>query len=122
MIAGSLCACGNASARQYYVATTGSDTDPGTQEHPWATLQHAVDGVDPGDAIVVVAGVYAGCRIQRSGRPDAPCTLKAEEGAKVVLDRPGPQNRRRSVLEVGSGGGVVSHWVVDGLEVINSPM
>ncbi len=122
VMVGSLCACGSASARQCYVATTGSDTDPGTQEHPWATLQHAVEVVDPGDTIVVAAGTYAGCRIQRPGKPDAPCTLKAEEGAKVVLDRPGPSNRRRSVLEVGSGAGVVSHWVIDGLEVINSPM
>src|SRR5512136_150594 len=48
----------------YYVAMDGDDGNDGSAGHPWATLQHAVESVAPGDTIVVRAGEYAGCRIE----------------------------------------------------------
>jgi len=102
------------------VSEAGSDGNRGTKEEPWATLQRAVDAAQPGDAILVAPGVYAGCVIRCSGSPEAPIVLKAE-GPGVHIDRPGPDNRRRSVIEVGTRGTVVSHWVVDGFEVSGAP-
>jgi len=113
---------GPAAAATYWVAPAGDDTGPGTKQKPWATLQHAVDAVSPGDTALVRAGTYAGCVMRRSGRADAPYTLKAEPGATVLVDKPGPENRRRSNLEVGARGQTVGYWVVDGFEVANAPM
>lgn len=46
-------------ATTYYVDVTGSDTTgDGSQEDPWATIQHAVDTVSAGSTINVVAGEY----------------------------------------------------------------
>jgi len=112
---------GLAFSASYYVAPTGNDEDAGTQEKPWLTLQHAVDQVAPGDTILVESGTYAGCQMGRSGAADAPCTLKAAPGAKVIVDRPGDGNRRRSIIEVGTHREITSYWVVEGLEVMNAP-
>ena len=98
------------------VSADGSDENPGTKDRPWATLQRAVDAAQPGDTILIGPGVYAGCVIRRSGSAEAPIVLKAE-GPGVHIDRPGPENRRRSVIEVGTHGEVIAHWVVDGFEV-----
>ena len=105
-----------AAAAVLHVSTAGSDGNPGTKEAPWATLQRAVDAAQPGDTILVSAGVYAGCVIGRSGTAEAPIMLKAE-GPGVHLDRPGPENRRRSIIGVGTHREVISHWIVDGFEV-----
>jgi parallel beta-helix repeat protein len=42
----------------YYVATTGSDSNPGTQAQPWRHIQYAVDKVGPGSTVYVMGGVY----------------------------------------------------------------
>ena len=106
-------------AADCYVATLGSDTSPGTNAQPWATLQHAVDSVSPGDTILIVSGSYAGCRITRSGTATAPCTLKAEAGAKVLVNSVGPKSLHGSFIEAQSDE-MVSYWVIEGLEVAGS--
>lgn len=43
----------------YYVATGGSDGDPGTSiGSPFATIQHAADVMDPGDTCYIRGGTY----------------------------------------------------------------
>ena len=98
--------CLPAFAADRYVATSGSDTNPGTNTHPWATLQHAVDSVSPGDTILVAAGSYAGCRITRSGTAPAPCTLKAQPGAKVLVNSARPRSLYGSFIEAQADEGV----------------
>jgi parallel beta-helix repeat protein len=111
--------CLPAFAADRYVATSGSDTNPGTNTHPWATLQHAVDSVSPGDTILVAAGSYAGCRITRSGTAPAPCTLKAQPGAKVLVNSARPRSLYGSFIEAQADEGV-SYWTIEGLEVAGS--
>jgi parallel beta-helix repeat protein len=57
-----------------YVSTTGSDTNPGTQALPLATLQHANDVVPPpGTCINVAPGTYAaGVLLSNGGNLAAP--------------------------------------------------
>lgn len=43
----------------YYVAKTGSDSNPGSAASPFLTIQHAVTAASTGDTIVVQAGTYA---------------------------------------------------------------
>lgn len=45
-------------ANAYFVATNGSDSNPGTLLAPWATLHHAVTAAPNGATIVVRAGTY----------------------------------------------------------------
>lgn len=72
----------------YVVSTTGSDSNPGTLEAPFATLQHAVDQLGPGSTLTIRGGTYrqsidlAGL----AGTTDFPITLTAYEGETVTLD------------------------------------
>ena len=42
----------------YYVSTTGNDSNPGTYELPWATWQKAFDTAQAGDTVYFRGGVY----------------------------------------------------------------
>jgi hypothetical protein len=48
-----------ASATTYYVSTTGSDANPGSQVSPWATLAKANGAVVAGDVVNIAPGTYA---------------------------------------------------------------
>jgi hypothetical protein len=45
-------------ATEYYVATTGGDTNPGTALSPWQTIQKAANTILPGDSVIVGPGAY----------------------------------------------------------------
>jgi len=108
-------------AATYYVGTQGSDNNPGTSQSPWATLQHAVDTIAPGDTILVTSGTYVGCRIGIPGGPSSPKTLQAAPGAAVLINAPGPGNKHNSIIEVENFSTTMTDWVVAGFEVANSP-
>ncbi len=42
----------------FYVAIDGDDDNPGTEELPWRTIQRGVDGLSPGEILVVEPGSY----------------------------------------------------------------
>ena len=69
----------------YYVATSGSDANPGDGATPFATLQHAADLVQAGDTVVVRAGSYAGFimgwDVPTAGTSSAPITFEADPNA-----------------------------------------
>jgi PKD repeat protein len=44
--------------RNYFVSPTGSDSNPGTEEAPFKTIQKAADLVKPGDTVLVDDGIY----------------------------------------------------------------
>src|SRR5215470_11276649 len=119
--AGSLCVHGIARANTFYVASSGADSNPGTQAQPWRSLQHAVDNINPGDTILVQSGTYAGCRIGHSGLAGQVCTLKADSGANVLVNTPGAANRHNSNIEVELFDDTVRYWVIDGFESAGSP-
>ena len=75
----SLFATKNAVATEYYVATTGSDSNPGTQASPFATLQKGADTAVAGDTVWIRGGTYkittpktsgAGIQLSKSGTSD----------------------------------------------------
>ncbi len=104
----------------YYVSPTGRDSNTGlSRSKAWRTIQHAVDTIPPGSTIVVLAGTYAGARIERSGAVTGPMILRAETGAEVLINKAGPKNRHGSLIEIETweGDGVVSYWVVEGFEM-----
>ena len=48
------------SARNYYVSSDGDDVNDGSQQHPWATIQHAARAAGASSTVHVAAGSYAG--------------------------------------------------------------
>jgi parallel beta-helix repeat protein len=107
----------------YYVAMDGNDDNVGSESHPWRTLQHAADMAQPGDTILVRSGTYPGLRIESSGTANAWITLRAEDGASVTINQPGPRNKHNSDVEIETweGDGVVAYWIIQGFEVANAP-
>ena len=94
-------------ADSYYVSTTGSDANPGTETAPWRTIAHGLEQLQPGQTLFVRGGTYEE-DIKRpaiqGGRPDARIRVAAYPGERPVLrgllwlDRP-------------------SYWTIDGLNV-----
>ena len=80
LVAGAaLFAAKNASATEYYVSPTGSDSNPGTLAAPFATLQKAADTAVAGDTVWIRGGTYkittpktsgAGIQLSKSGTSD----------------------------------------------------
>jgi MYXO-CTERM domain-containing protein len=69
----------NVFAAEYYVATTGSDSNLGTKDSPFATLQKGADTAGPGDTVWIRGGTYkittpktsgAGIQLSKSGTSD----------------------------------------------------
>lgn len=77
----------SATAANYYVATTGSDLNPGTAAKPFKTILHASTVVNPGEVVMVLDGTYiGGFKTSASGTAIARITYKAQNkwGAKLV--------------------------------------
>lgn len=76
-------------ARDYFVAPLplGSDAGYGAATQPFATIQQAMDTANPGDTVWVQDGFYReSVSISKSGRPQAPITLRAVHAGGVVVD------------------------------------
>jgi MYXO-CTERM domain-containing protein len=54
-----LLATRKAAATEYYVSPTGSDSNPGTKDSPWGTVQKAADTASAGDTVWFRGGTYA---------------------------------------------------------------
>ncbi len=80
-----------ASAATFWVATDGSDLNPGTETRPWASPGFASRQLRPGDTLVVRGGTYQLRRFDEdivqpgSGAAGAWITIRGEEGARPVL-------------------------------------
>lgn len=86
-----------------YVSKRGHDSDPGTRERPWRTIQKALDTLRPGQSVIVDAGTYSeDLYMQRAGRPRAPITVAARPGRRVVL-RPASRSGDAYPIQLTSG-------------------
>jgi Right handed beta helix region len=72
----------------FYVATTGDDSNPGTQAAPWRTVQHAADTARAGSTIYVRGGVYEELvSVKASGNAsDGFITFQSYPGETAILD------------------------------------
>lgn len=76
--------------RKYHVSPSGSDSNPGTESRPWATISRGVAALRPGDMLVVHGGTYREVvRINVSGTPDSPIQIVAAGGEEVILNQSG---------------------------------
>jgi hypothetical protein len=72
----------------FYVSTTGSNLNPGTQVAPWRTVQHAADTARAGSTVYVHSGIYEELvSINASGNAsDGFITFQSYPGETAVLD------------------------------------
>ncbi|HEX2972960.1 MAG TPA: DUF1565 domain-containing protein [Tepidisphaeraceae bacterium] len=82
-------AYGQASAAVYVVdqaAPAAADTNAGTEEKPFKTIQHAANVVKPGDTVYVMAGQYdERVRLATSGAEGQPVTLRAMPRRSAIV-------------------------------------
>jgi hypothetical protein len=91
----------NANAREFFVAPTGRDTNPGTLQKPFATVQRGQDAASPGDTVSILGGTYAMKESQiarkegifayvtyldKSGTPEHPITYETYADEQPVFD------------------------------------
>lgn len=84
-----------------YVAVTGSNTNPGSQNCPWRTIQHGLNTVQPGDTLVIGPGVYRE-RVTTNRQFDPPVTVSGTRG-------PAPANEYLTTVDGGEQ--VSTPWV-----------
>ncbi len=72
----------------YYVdSLRGDDTDDGSTERPWKTLQHSVQQLKPGDTLYLRDGIYyETVYLTQSGTAESPIVIAAYPGELPVLD------------------------------------
>jgi parallel beta-helix repeat protein len=112
-----LAVCPCAFAETYVVAEGGDDANPGTEALPFATIQGSVDGLQPGDTVLVREGTYPGFEIyDLHGTEEAPITFKSYPGEHAVIDRAlgAPEY---FIVHIQ---GRCSYLVFEGLEVTNT--
>jgi hypothetical protein len=79
-------------AATYYVSTSGSDSNLGTPDRPFRNISMAYSLTNPGDTVIVMPGTYSetdndyGVRLNRSGLPGSPITVKSAEKWQAILD------------------------------------
>jgi Protein of unknown function (DUF1565) len=105
---------------KFYVAVTGSDSNPGTIDLPWRTIQHAADSMDAGETVYIRGGVYnESVDIEVSGSASAgPVTFQSYPGENAILDGAGltpPANDIRGLINIEDE----SYVTVRGLEIRN---
>jgi hypothetical protein len=89
-----------------HVAPDGDDEGPGSAEHPWGTIGHALAQLQAGHTLLVHGGTYEE-RVDLElspGRPEAPIVVVAAPGERPVIE---------GVLWVRNP----SYWRFDGIDV-----
>jgi hypothetical protein len=73
-------------AQDYFISSTGDDSNSGTKKSPFKSLKRATEDAKSDDTIYIRAGVYPiGNKIKISGRESQPITIRAYRDEKVVF-------------------------------------
>jgi Right handed beta helix region len=100
----------------FFVATTGSDANPGTKARPWRTIQTAANTVPAGSTVEIRGGVYhERVVVGVSGAPGAWITFRNYDGEHVRLDGTGlgPYDGIAGLVAIDSR----AYIALDGLEI-----
>ncbi|WP_175304423.1 right-handed parallel beta-helix repeat-containing protein [Candidatus Nitrospira nitrificans] len=111
-----------APAATYYVAMTGSDSNPGTETQPWRTVAYAVAIMVAGDTTYVRGGTYKEeiIRFGKSGTQLAPIKLRNAPGESPIIDCIDASKLHRILIEHPSGPLNPMGWItVEGFEIRN---
>jgi hypothetical protein len=111
-----------AQAATYYVATTGSDSNPGTSASPFRTITYAYSHASAGTTILVASGTYTdyqsgwGLHLNKSGTSSSPIILKSQVRGGAILDGQFGSDRHDGIYLDGS------YNVIDGFGITRAPI
>ena len=78
------------SGSTFYVAKSGSDSNPGSFTAPWLTIQHAADTIKAGAHVYVESGIYhEAVNFPNSGTATNPITFSSYPGETAIIDGTG---------------------------------
>jgi hypothetical protein len=73
-------------AADFHVATNGSDTNPGTKDQPFKTIQAGIDKLMPGDTLIILPGAYReSLSVMKSGTKEKPIRIEAQQKGTVSV-------------------------------------
>lgn len=104
----------------YYISPSGSDSNPGTINAPFASMAKAYLVVKPGDLIYVRGGNYyvsTQLNLNKSGTSEKPFRIWAYPGEKPVFNADGFTVEPSWVLRFSDA----SYWHIKGFEIKNNP-
>ena len=91
----------------FYVSTTGSDSNPGTIDQPWQTVQKALSTLQAGQIAYIRGGTYSqNLFLNRAGTATAPFTIRNYPGEQPVLQA-GTGQTDNIPLKLGNGAAYV---------------
>ncbi len=75
------------SGTEYFLGTNGNDRNPGVDRNkPFATLQKAVNALQPGDTLTILPGAYFGAALRKfGGAPDKQTVIRGERPDTVLI-------------------------------------
>lgn len=109
-------------AATYYIATTGDNSNPGTETKPWQTVAYAVNTMGPGDTTYVRGGTYNEglIRFRTSGKQEAPIKLLNYPGESPIIQCIDAKQVHRMIIHHASGERFPMGWItIEGLEIRN---
>lgn len=109
-------------AETYYVATTGNDSNPGTENQPFLTIAHAVDSMVAGDTTYVKEGTYNEgiIRFKRSGTQTAPIKLLNYPNQSPTIHFIDPNSYHKILIQNEKGYKNAMGWItIEGFELTN---
>jgi Right handed beta helix region len=86
-----------------YVSPRGSDTNPGTLRRPWRTVQHGLDQLEKGQALLLRGGTYRENLVMTRGGTSARPIIVQNYPHEHPILRPGDTDENNMPLQVGSG-------------------
>lgn len=108
--------------KEFFVSTTGSDSNPGTQASPFRTINRGARALSPGDTLTVRGGVYnenvrlvPGTGGVRTGEPGNPITIRNFPNEIPTVRSIQGGTAPIAPLAILSSGGTVHYWTIDGL-------
>ncbi len=108
---------------EYFVSTTGSDSNPGTTDAPWQTINHGIKQLSAGHCLTLRGGVYPEA-IELIGWPGGPLgtswetaiTIRAAAGEAVTLCPPDGKTWAVYLRGSTSGASDAPRWLIfDGI-------
>lgn len=114
---------GAAHAATYYVATTGNNSNPGTESQPWLTVAYAVSTMVAGDTTYVRGGTYneGSILFGRSGRQSAPIRLLnyPNESPIIQFIDPNSSSNRIEIKNARRFNRAIGWITIEGFEIRN---